>query len=328
MQSNLEGNRSLIWNGSIQSNFHAVDRIHITHLNAISFFENYQKQGLPVLITGLLNTEASWNLDYLCDQLGDLKLPVRNNGRERYQQDKREWTSTGSGVETLTMSFLEYAELLRNGTAYEQDLYLAKCILANTPLANAPEILRAEEQLGLQMPATPLNLWVGPGGHTTFMHYDSMDGTLMQLYGSKRVVLFPSSQLYNLYPFSVLNHLRRGMKIRASYSQVHPDRPDYDAFPRFKKAQQYRYEVILNPGEVLFIPAGWSHEVYTLGEGMVCSVNRFWHVRPISRSLRLWSKWRTHLGSLLTAPYILASLLAAIASPNRNVEVRKLLQKL
>jgi hypothetical protein len=121
-------------------------------------------------------------------------------------------------------------------------------------------------------------LWWGPGGHTEPLHFDSGDGTLAQLHGTKRVVLFPPSQTRNLYPFPL--H-RRG--IAPWISQVYPDRPDFDRFPRLKTALPHRMDITLAAGEMLFIPANWWHEVSALSEDYICSINRFWKVAPLSR---------------------------------------------
>lgn len=305
-----------------------VVRLDAQHLAADLFFRQYQEPGQPVILSGLLNDFSSWSLDFLDQQLGDLVFPVRRYGQERYQQDKRQWKTAGSGVESIQIPFRQYLEQLRNGEAAAQDLYLARCALNDTPLAEPELLTQPERQLKLRWPATPLNLWLGPGGHTSCLHYDPMDGTLTQLIGVKRIILFPPHQLYNLYPIPVINHLRYGLKRRAVYSQVYPDAPDLQAFPRFAKAQQYRYETELHPGEILFIPAGWWHEVQSVGSGIVCSTNRFWHVDPPMRSLRLWSKWRAHLGGAFAFPHTLRQWLAAIASADREQKLRQLFQQL
>jgi lysine-specific demethylase 8/hypoxia-inducible factor 1-alpha inhibitor (HIF hydroxylase) len=149
----------------------------------------------------------------------------------------------------------------------------------------------------------------------------------MQLHGEKHVILFPPSQLKNLYPFPLTVQLRRGLAMRPGYSQTYPASPDFRAFPKLQKALRHRHDVVIGPGDVLFIPAGWWHEITTLGDGMVCSVNRFWHVQPFSRSLT-WNKWRIHLGSLLGSPHILKMVFAAAISVNPRQELDKLLQKL
>jgi lysine-specific demethylase 8/hypoxia-inducible factor 1-alpha inhibitor (HIF hydroxylase) len=292
------------------------------------FAENYQKDGIPVVITGLLDSEPSWDLDYLCEKLGEQKFPVRFYGQQRYQQDKRNWENMGSGVESSSIPFSEYAQKLQSGEASENDIYLGKCSLANTPLANNPSFECLRSQLGLNTPITPLNLWLGFGGHTTCLHCDAFDGTLIQLYGAKKVILFPPNQLYNLYPFSLLNNLVYGFKRRASYSQVYPQKPDLLAFPKFKKALSQSYEVVLNQGDILYIPVGWWHEVSCLGNGVVCSVNRFWGISPSSRSFFSWNKWRIHLSSILATPHFLVNWLKAMIHKDRKQHLKRLLQRL
>jgi lysine-specific demethylase 8/hypoxia-inducible factor 1-alpha inhibitor (HIF hydroxylase) len=305
-----------------------IERVHISSLRPEEFVEHYQRKGIPVIIKGLLDREPDWNLHYLCQHIGNQEFPIRYYGRERYKQDKRQWTSSGSGVEARTLLFSEYAEMLRSGEAYEQDAYLARCSLQDTSLADASTLRRAEAWLRLRLPATSLNLWVGSGGHTSCLHYDPMDGVLMQLHGAKKILLFPPPQTYNLYPIPVLKQLRYGLQLRAVYSQVYPEHPNFNAFPKFRQALPHCQEGILNRGEILFIPAGWWHEVTALGNGIVCSVNRFWNVFPVSRAMCSWNKWRAHLGGVLAAPHIGWNFLTALTSSNHHRELSKLVQRL
>jgi hypothetical protein len=294
-----------------------IAHVHVSSLTSEIFLETYQKHGIPVVITGLLDAEPDWNLEYLCQQLGNQEFVVRCYGNDRYQQDKRQWTDIGSGVELRKLTFTDYADLLRSHVAHQQDMYLAKCPMQNTPLGKSSTFAGIRERLGLRSPATNLNLWIGPAGHIECLHYDPVDGTLMQLHGEKKLLLFPPNQMENLYPFPIHTHLRYGLKMRSWFSQVYPENPDFEAFPRLRTALQHKYEIILKPGELLYIPVGWWHEVTALGDEMVCSVNQFWHVAPLPRALQSWSKWRAHLGSMLAIPHSLLGLLKATVYPQQ-----------
>ena len=288
----------------------------------------YVQQGKPLVIRGLLQEIDFWTLDFLRHHLGTQIFPVRQYGRERYQCDKRQWPDMGSGVPVSSLSFNAYADLVLDGEAYRQDLYLARCSLQGTPLDNTPILIHAEQQLKLSMPVTAQHLWCGPAGHTSCLHYDPMDGTLIQLAGTKRIALFPPSQLYNLYPFAVWNHLIYGAKRRAVYSKVYPDNPDFQAFPRYEFAMPHRIDITLQPGELLFIPSGWWHEVTSIGSGMVCSVNRWWNV-PWQRTCTNWSKVRAHIGSVLGMPHTMIDMAGALmSSDNRQQRLRALIQRL
>lgn len=280
-----------------------IPRVDISSLTPEIFFEKYQKTGTPVLIGGLLGDECNWDLDFLCEKLGDRPYIFRNNGSERYNQDKRQWKNIGSGVASQTMTFAEYGELLRNREAHKNNIILRTYSLKNHPLAETPSFKLIGKRLGFTKPASFFNMFVSPGGHNSVLHYDAMDGTLMQMYGTKKVVLFPPSQTYNLYPFPIYTHFKHGLKLRCWFSQVYPEKPDFTSFPKLKQALEHKREAILNQGDILYIPAGWWHEIIALGDGMVCSVNRFWKVYPTSRALFSRSRWRAFLGVVCSVPY-------------------------
>lgn len=105
-------------------------------------------------------------------------------------------------------------------------------------------------------------LRVASAGTQLWTHYDTMDNVLMQVVGTKRVVLWPPSEADNLYT-------------DASSSRVDDiDSPDLAAFPKFSLAQRSRLEATLQPGDVLFIPALWFHNVTSLDFSV--AVNVFW----------------------------------------------------
>ena len=103
-------------------------------------------------------------------------------------------------------------------------------------------------------------LRVASPGLQLWTHYDVMDNLLVQIVGRKRVVLFPPSALEDLY--------LKGDKSTV----VDIDTPDLEHFPRFSNAE--RFECEMSPGDVLFIPALWFHNVTSLGYSV--AVNSFW----------------------------------------------------
>ncbi len=87
-----------------------------------------------------------------------------------------------------------------------------------------------------------------------------MDNLLVQVTGRKKVVLFSPRDATNLY-------------LHGDKSQVLDiDTPDLSVYPRFASAQ--RHECYLEPGDVLFIPALWFHNVVALDFGV--AINIFW----------------------------------------------------
>ena len=93
-------------------------------------------------------------------------------------------------------------------------------------------------------------------------HFDVMDNLLAQVTGRKRVVLWPPEQDENLY-------------VDGSSSRVEcVDRWNDEEYPLFRRAVQHRTECELAPGEVLYIPALWFHNVTSIGFSV--AVNVFW----------------------------------------------------
>ncbi|XP_056885730.1 tRNA wybutosine-synthesizing protein 5 [Takifugu flavidus] len=101
-------------------------------------------------------------------------------------------------------------------------------------------------------------------GLQLWTHYDVMDNLLAQVTGTKRVVLYSPQDALHLY-------------LSGDKSEVLDiDSPDLEQFPEFVKAK--RYECVLEPGDLLFIPALWFHN--TLAQQFGVGVNVFWRHLP------------------------------------------------
>ena len=117
-------------------------------------------------------------------------------------------------------------------------------------------------------------IWIGSEGVVTPLHHDAWTGLLFQMTGSKRVLMFPPTERPNLYftsPFAATD--------RWSTLPGRSDDADPSTFPKF--AQANGFEGRLDAGDVLFIPAFWSHEVEAL-ESNISIPFRF-GTRPIDQ---------------------------------------------
>ncbi len=270
----------------------SIERVDAAELTPESFVARYQRTSTPVVVTGLFEGMEEWSPAPLLATLGERVFRVRFYGADKFAQDKSRWRQYSTDRD---VSFRAYAEMLRDGSALRERAYMGQVPLTGTPL-DGPPLSSLASRLGLE-PRSPLNLWCGPAGHTEPLHHDTHDGTLVQLYGEKRVALFSPAESRNLYPFGFFN---RAIGFR--FSRVYIDRPDFVAFPRLAKALRSKRVATLGPGEVLFIPARWWHEVSSLGEQMVCSVNRFWRVVPWHRTAKTRLLARAHLEYLKRFP--------------------------
>jgi len=91
-------------------------------------------------------------------------------------------------------------------------------------------------------------------------HYDTCDNILIQIRGRKRIVFYPPTEALNLYLDGDKSEI------------VDIDSPDFTRYPKFKDVEQF--EVILEEGDIVFIPALWFHNITALDFSI--SVNVFW----------------------------------------------------
>jgi len=108
-------------------------------------------------------------------------------------------------------------------------------------------------------------LFLGTGGHQTNLHYDPVHNLLLQVRGRKRVVLFSPADTKHLYqtPSFVGSFPASPIDVRA---------PDLAKYPRYRRAHAWVGEI--EPGQTLFIPAFWWHDVESLGTNV--ALNYWW----------------------------------------------------
>lgn len=256
-----------------------IDELPLSELTMKRFNEDYRDRGKPLLIKDFIKPSVDWDLDFLCSHLGDDEYLVREYGEGHFDKPRHLWVKY---CDHLKMTMKTFAEHISDGSAKKRNLYLAQSPIGHTDAAKslATEMSFLTQELGLEpaIPEATLNVWIGPAGHAEPLHFDPGDGTLIQLHGSKKVILFPPRQTANLYPFGFYDTLPFWV------SRVNIDNPDFTTHPRYAEAMKERYEVVLTPGQLLFIPTHWWHEVVSVGEGYVCSCNHFWKVKPYSRN--------------------------------------------
>ncbi|QYF92651.1 cupin-like domain-containing protein [Massilia sp. PAMC28688] len=116
----------------------------------------------------------------------------------------------------------------------------------------------------------PPRFWVGPAGTVTPLHCDYDDNIFAQVWGSKRIFLAPPHHDQFLYPRQA-NAILFG-------SPFDPEAPDYARFPLARHAALV--EVIVHPGDMLYVPAGWYHQVRSLTFSL--SSNRWARALPLA----------------------------------------------
>ncbi|WP_405914900.1 cupin-like domain-containing protein [Streptomyces sp. NBC_00728] len=155
---------------------------------------------------------------------------------------------------------------------FEQSYYLDAKLAALSP-----ELLRdAPVPDWFRSPLVDTNFWCGILGTSSGLHCDVTPNCNVQVIGQKSFLLFPPSQARLLYKLPKATHCR-----------FDPNLPDYDTFPRARRAVGFR--CTLRPGECLYIPVGWYHQVTVMSPWAV-NVNFFWR-RLLSQSVAHTELW-------------------------------------
>jgi hypothetical protein len=117
----------------------------------------------------------------------------------------------------------------------------------------------ADHSLPLDAPGAVPRLWTGNASHIA-THFDQSDNIAVVVAGARRFVIFPPEQVANLY-LGPLNKTPAGQPV----SMVAVDDPDLARYPRFAAAMEQAQVATLEPGDAIFIPALWWHNIRATG---------------------------------------------------------------
>lgn len=228
----------------------------------------------PFVVSGCLDhwpalSNRSWtNLAYFESLVGRHRIVPVEIG-SRYTDD--DWSQK---LMTFGAFLDDYIFTARQNYSARNDIEITPAYLAQHNLLDqiprmhkdiaVPDYVHARSLLGLwDNDADPIiNLWFGPADTVSPAHTDPHHNLYAQVLGYKFLRLFPPSETPRLYPLQgIMNNT----------SRVDVEDPDLDEFPDFGGAKSY--DVIVGPGDLLFIPVGWWHHVRSLT--VSCSIS-FW----------------------------------------------------
>ena len=231
-----------------------VDQVE--EISPTNFKKNYYDPKKPLVIKGVAKewpAYEKWDWDYFIDMIGEKEVGVYNNVK----------SDSYTPINTAD-DYMKFGDYLRKVKAGPLDL---RIFLFNI-FQHAPQIVKDFSWPDAYMKGFVKNypmLFVGGQGSITHMHFDIDMSHILhtQFIGKKRVLLFPHEEQYKLYrkPWEVLS-----LANYANYQESF----DYENFPATKLAQGY--EVILEHGDTLFMPAGYWHHMEYLDAGFAMSL--------------------------------------------------------
>lgn len=218
-------------------------------------FRERAGQGLPFLISGLV---GKWPLFFLTPQILRERF-----GSVAVRARVGDYINTAFAADRAMqdMSMQAYLDLVATDTGGLPP-YLGNLELRGlNALCHWPSYLA---RMG------PPRFWIGPAGTVTPLHCDYDDNIFAQVWGSKRIFLAPPHHDQFLYPREA-NPVLFG-------SPFDPEAPDFGRFPLARQA--LLVECIVNPGDMLYVPAGWYHQVRALTFSL--SANRWARALPLA----------------------------------------------
>jgi ribosomal protein L16 Arg81 hydroxylase len=201
-----------------------------------------------------------WTPDYLKERLGD--RPVEYQGgraaNARFEMEK--------DVHRRQAPFAAFMdEISQPGagndayiTAYNSDRNAETLSLLHEDMRPLGKFLDPSAQHANGM------MWIGPAGTVTSLHHDLTNNFIAQVVGRKRLKILPAAEVGKLY---------NSRHVFSDIPDVEAPNLDLALHPRLAGARAY--EVVLEPGEIIFMPLAWWHQVKSLEFSVTVTYTNF-----------------------------------------------------
>ncbi len=236
----------------------AVERVE--DISSAEFKRRYYETFKPVVITDLARKWPAydkWNWDFFKALVGEVRVGIYNN----VKSDAYTAINTADDY----MKFGDYIDLIRRGPA-EWRIFLFNLF------EHSPQIINDfswPEQYSKGFVKRYPMLFTGGQGSVTHMHFDIDLSHIFhtQFMGKKRVLLFPFEEQHKLYrkPWEVLSLVNFERYYERAGNKLDPEK-----FPALRMARGY--ELILDHGDTLFMPAGYWHHMEYIDSGFAMSL--------------------------------------------------------
>lgn len=234
-------------------------RVDLSH---DEFLDRYFAPGRPVILVGEMAewpALSRWTPSYLRAAIGSAVIEYQG---DRSKNDRFEMYKDAHRRE---MPFDQFIDLI--GNTEGNDAYLTAYNSANNAgvlSALHPDLGFLDKFLSLDVGEPHGMMWIGPAGTVTSLHHDLTDNFIAQIVGRKRLKLIPAADVAKVY-----NHEHVFSEI-ADLDDPNLDRSRYPLL-----AEARICEVILSPGEILFVPLAWWHQARSLDFSVTITYTNF-----------------------------------------------------
>ena len=240
---------------------------HIDSPTADLFHSDFVSCGKPVVINGALKRwegSSRWNTDYLKSVIGAAEVSVEVS-QSNFFPSIHESGPAGIKRHRRRIGFSSYADTVSLGNRAADKYYLSDPSLMDR-FPSLAEDIESPACLDRKL-KIKTNFWFSSADTVTPLHYDLIHNLFAQVRGRKRFTLFAPDQSPLLYPFPPYSEC-------SHFSRVNIRSPDFARFPKFQNARPT--ELTLAPGEMLYIPPFWWHQVHSVEAAI--SVSFWWRI--------------------------------------------------
>ena len=217
----------------------------LSTISGTEFFENYYYLNRPLLLKGSLKTSPAlrkWSPEFFGENYGSVEVQI-TTGRGADPSYEQNFSRT---VQNVTLS--EFVRRLIHEPETNDFYLVARNYFFDNPALRPlrGDVRPPDDIINIADRGTgTMKLWFGPKGTVTPLHFDQHSILFAQIFGRKHFKLMPSFDTPKMY----VHH--------RFYSAVDPQRVDAGRYPAFLDANVI--DVVVEPGDLLFLPVGWWH---------------------------------------------------------------------
>lgn len=187
---------------------------------------------------------SKWTDGYLSERFGEVGIDVEEGKKEN------------RSLATFHFKLQDFISRYKN-----EDIYMVESL----PLKMREEyaLLKSLRCGGYTEVLQDAVVWFSSGGTKSVLHFDSVDNINCLFDGTKELLMINKSYLGQA-------HID---KVEGAFSTVDVDSVDMYKFPGLQTIPYYK--VLMEPGDCLFIPSRWVHQVRSYGSRNL-AVNIWW----------------------------------------------------
>lgn len=230
-----------------------------TNLSPKEFDLRYRAKGYPIVLRGAAvewPAVHKWTFGYFRENYGSytiqvatklefLRVPYLAN-RDNHREEMTIAALIDSIEQNPDRVYYLLQESIKNMDSLAKDLWFDEI----------------ESDYSKQICPGISKLWIGSRGTISGLHADFQDNFIVQVVGTKDIILCSPEHTQFLYP----------LKDNPSKSLIDPKRIDHRQFPLTRHA--IFFEATLHPGDIVYVPMMWWHWLESLKPTI--SVN-YWH---------------------------------------------------